>query len=99
MFSLWSLRFTIVMLANFVSEDDAPCKLMVFGAFNLITAMSCGVAGAAVTITLKLQLFVLPDVSVAVQSTALVPKPNIEPGGGRQFNTTPAQLSLIVGAA
>ena len=34
------------------------------------------------TVTEKLQLAVLPDVSVAVQVTLVVPLPNVEPLGG-----------------
>jgi len=39
----------------------------------------------------------LPDVSVAVQVTVVVPTGNGEPEGGEQVKVTPEQLSLTVG--
>jgi hypothetical protein len=45
------------------------------------------------TVTLKLQFAVLPDASVAVQVTELVPAPKVLPDGGEQFVVTPGQLS------
>ena len=58
-----------------------------------------GVAGAvAVTITLNEQLAVLPDASVAVQVTVVVPCAKAEPLAGVQLEVTPEQLSLTVGA-
>src|ERR1043166_800135 len=49
------------------------------------------------TMTLKVQLVVLPEPSVAVQVTVLVPMGKIEPLGGLQLVVTPEQLSLAVG--
>jgi|ERR1043165_9808235 len=51
------------------------------------------------TVTLKLQLAVLPEASVAVQVTVVVPTGNIEPEGGLHTATTPGQLSETVGGA
>jgi hypothetical protein len=51
-----------------------------------------------VTITRKVQLLVLPEASVAVQSTLFVPFGKLEPLAGLQALLTPAQLSLTVGA-
>ena len=48
------------------------------------------------TVTVKLQLAVLPDVSVAVQVTLVVPTGNIDPLGGLHSTTTPGQLSDAV---
>ena|SRR5262249_41962770 len=50
------------------------------------------------TLTLKLQLAVLPEVSVAVHVTVVVPAGNVEPDGGTQAVVTPGQLSEAVGA-
>jgi hypothetical protein len=50
------------------------------------------------TLTVKLQLAVLPEVSVAVQVTVVVPAGKIEPDGGTQATVTPGQLSEAVGA-
>src|ERR1043166_6008058 len=50
------------------------------------------------TMTLKVQLVVLPEPSVAVQVTVLVPFGKIDPLGGLQLVVTPEQLSLAVGA-
>ena len=50
-----------------------------------------------VTFTLNEQDEVLPDASVAVQVTAVVPAGNVEPEAGVQLLVTPGQLSLAVG--
>lgn len=50
------------------------------------------------TLTVKLQLAVLPDVSVAVQVTVVVPAGKVEPDGGLQTAVAPGQLSKTVGA-
>jgi hypothetical protein len=50
------------------------------------------------TLTVKLQLAVLPEVSVAVHVTVVVPAGNGEPDGGTQATVAPGQLSENVGA-
>ena len=52
----------------------------------------------SLTVTVKLQLLVLPAASVAVQLTGVVPMPKLEPVGGLQLTATPAQLSVAAGA-
>ena len=47
-------------------------------------------------VIVKLQVAVLPLVSVAVQVTVVVPNPKQVPEGGTQLRTTPGQLSLAV---
>ena len=49
--------------------------------------------------TAKLQLAVLPEASVAVQVTVVVPTGKIEPDGGLHIEVTPGQLSDTVGGA
>ena len=49
------------------------------------------------TVTVKPQVAVLPDESVAVQVTVVVPTGRIEPLGGLQTAVTPGQLSETVG--
>jgi hypothetical protein len=44
------------------------------------------------------QLAVLPEPSVAVQLTVVVPAGNIEPDGGLQEDVAPGQLSVTAGA-
>jgi hypothetical protein len=57
-----------------------------------------GADGAvAVTVTLNEQLVVLPDRSVAVHVTVVVPCVNTQPLAGVQLVVTPGQLSLAVG--
>src|SRR4029453_18905552 len=51
------------------------------------------------TVTVKLQVAVFPDVSVAVQVTVVGPTGKHEPDAGVQAAVTPGQLSLAVGAA
>ena len=48
------------------------------------------------TVTVKLQVAVLFDVSVAVQVTVVVPTAKQDPDGGLQPTVTPGQLSLAV---
>jgi len=50
----------------------------------------------SLTVTLKLQLAVLPDASVAVQVTVFVPLAKTLPLVGAQLTVTPEQLSLAV---
>ena len=45
------------------------------------------------TVTVKLHVAVLPEASVAVQVTVVVPTGNIEPEAGLQTTVTPGQLS------
>ena len=49
------------------------------------------------TVTVKLQLAVLPDISVAMQVTVVVPRGKVEPEGGLHAVDTPGQLSAAVG--
>ena len=48
------------------------------------------------TVTVKLQLDVLPFASVAVQVTVVVPNENVLPDAGEQAKVTPGQLSVAV---
>ena len=50
------------------------------------------------TVTVKPQVAVLPDVSIAVAVTAVVPFGNVEPDGGLTATITPGQLSDAVTA-
>ncbi len=54
--------------------------------------------GAGLTVTVKLQVAVLPDVSLAVQVTVVVPMGKVDPEVGLQDDVTPGQLSDVVGA-
>jgi hypothetical protein len=51
------------------------------------------------TAALKLHEDSLPELSVAVQVTVVVPTGKDEPEAGTQANVTPGQLSLTVGFA
>ena len=48
----------------------------------------------SLTVTVKVQLAVLPDASVAVLVTVVVPFGKVEPEGGLLTTVTPGQLSL-----
>src|SRR5437867_2255834 len=48
------------------------------------------------TVTVKLQLARLPELSVAVQVTLVVPCENVDPEGGLQLTVVTVQLSLAV---
>ena len=45
---------------------------------------------------MKLQVLVLPEASVAVALTVVVPRGNVEPEGGSLSTVTPGQLSVAV---
>ena len=49
------------------------------------------------TLTVKEQLTVLPDVSVAVQLTVVVPTANVEPLAGEHTTLATPQLSEALG--
>jgi hypothetical protein len=49
------------------------------------------------TVTVKVQVFVLPEVSVAVQVTVVTPIGKFEADGGMQVVVTPGQLSDVFG--
>lgn len=58
------------------------------------------IVGAVVslTVTLKVQFAVLPDPSLAVQVTTVMPLAKVEPDGGLHEAAEPGQLSPTVGA-
>src|SRR5579864_4010687 len=85
------------------AESDAPCSLT-----HRELAMPLSVTAAPVTrhklskvlmtVTLKVCVAVLLDVSVAVEVTVVVPMANVEPDGGLQLTVTgPGALSVAVG--
>ena len=49
------------------------------------------------TVTVKLQVAVLPEASVATQVTVVVPSENTDPDAGVHTTDAPEQLLLIVG--
>ena len=67
------------------------------GGTALILAGQTIVGGCvSVTVTVKEQVAVLPDVSVAVAVTVVVPFGNVDPDGGFATTVTPGQLSLAI---
>ena len=50
----------------------------------------------SLTVTVNVQLAVLPDASVAVLVTVVVPFGKVEPEGGLLTTVTPGQLSVAV---
>jgi len=52
---------------------------------------------SSLTVTVKLQVPVLPEASVAVQVTVVVPTANIEPLAGLHTVLAPGQLSVAAG--
>ena len=47
-------------------------------------------------LTVNVQALVLPEASIAVQVTIVVPVSNVDPDGGAQATVTPGQLSAAV---
>ena len=62
----------------------------------MVTGQTSVGNSVSITVTVKLQVAVLPDVSVARQLTVVVPLGKIEPGDGLQTEETPEQLSVAV---
>ena len=50
------------------------------------------------TVNVNEQVAVLPELSVAVQLTVVVPCGKVDPDAGVHTGVTPGQLSLLVGA-
>jgi hypothetical protein len=50
------------------------------------------------TVTVKVHIALLAEVSLAVQVTVVIPSAKTEPDGGLQDEVTPGQLSAEVGA-
>ena len=68
-----------------------------FGPVSVITSLGQVIVHGA-TVTVKVHVALLPDVSLAVQVTVVVPIAKSEPDGGAQAEVTPGQLSAAVGA-
>ena len=51
----------------------------------------------SLTVTVNEQEAVLPELSVAVQVTVLVPSGKVEPEAGTQLTVAPGQLSVAAG--
>src|SRR5436190_16997397 len=80
---------------RFVS--DPALRLTKRGALIFTTAMSCASGCVSSTVTKKLQMFVLPALSVAVQTTGVAPTGNNEPDAGRHATVGVPQLSVATG--
>lgn len=77
-----------------LAEQEPVSLLLVMSPGQVI----CGATFPTATVTLKLQLFVLPFVSNARHVTLVVPNANEDPDGGRQVSVGFAvQLSVAVG--
>ena len=57
------------------------------------------VHGDALTVTVKLQLSLLPEASVTLHFTVVVPTTKFDPEAGVEVTVVPGQLSETVGAA
>lgn len=69
---------------------------MVLGAVIFAGQLMTG-SCVSLTVTLKVQVAVLPETSVAVQMTLVVPIGKKEAAGGKQLTATLEQLELPVG--
>ena len=88
-------------VARPVPENVMPLQQNVYAPDGLNNMTLVGTLSscrqAAKSVTLKLQEAVLPEASVAVHVTVVVPTGKVEPDGGTQAAVTPGQLSLAVG--
>jgi hypothetical protein len=64
---------------------------------NTVEAVVSSCKQASKTEIVKLQLAVLPEASVAVQVTVVVPSGKLDPEAGEQTGVTAGQLSLAEG--
>lgn len=85
-----------------VPENVMPLQQNRYSPVGLNNATLAGLLSscrqALKTETVKVQEAVLPEVSVAVQVTVVVPTGRVEPDGGTQTAVAPGQLSETVGA-
>ncbi len=75
--------------SSFASQVHGQLPLDRLGESSKLTVVEC-------TDTVNEQVFVLPDASVAVHRTVVVPQVNNEPGEGLQDTVTPGQLSFAM---
>jgi hypothetical protein len=85
------LSVTVTALVPTAGTSLAHCT---FTGGLVITGFS-----VSLTVTVKLQVAVLPEASVAVHVTELAPLANVEPLAGLHAVVTPGQLSVAVGGA
>src|SRR5712692_3681082 len=64
--------------------------------FDPLRTMCRLVVVGSLTVTVKLQVLALPQASVAVQFTVVVPSAKVEPEAGTQTTATALQVSLAV---
>ena len=65
----------------------------------MILAGQVIIQGVALTVTVKLQLSLLPEASVTFDFMVVTPSGKVEPEAGVEVTETPGQLSEITGAA
>jgi hypothetical protein len=64
---------------------------------NTVARLLSSCKQALNTLTVKLQLAVFPEPSVAVQLTVVDPRLNVDPDGGVHTALAPGQLSVTTG--
>ena len=87
------LQLSLAVTENVTGTSRSMLQGMAMFAGQVIVGFS-----ASFTVTVKVQSAWLPDASVAVQVTVVVPFGKVEPDGGLQLTVAPAQLSEAVGA-
>jgi hypothetical protein len=87
--------FTFVQLSDRVIAKVTLLRLFCPALADKTIGLGQTMFGASVSliVTVKLQLFVLPEPSVATQFTVVVPIGNVEPDGGIETTFTTPQLS------
>lgn len=80
-----------------VAAKVASAPVGQVGSFTMLAGHVMAGGCVSMTVTVNEQLAVWLDVSVAVQSTGVVPFGNVDPDGGLQLEVTPGQLSFAVG--
>jgi len=86
-------QLSLITGVNPTTCVQAPGAVLVTMLAGHVIAGGC----ASLTVTVKLQLAVLPEASVAVQVTVWGPVVNTLPLVGLQLTLTPGQLSVAVG--
>src|SRR6266496_3496823 len=85
--------------ANGGGPEDTVVKTAVSPWHLVWSARGVMVALVVLTVTVKVQSFVFPAVSVAWHCTIVVPSGKVEPEGGLHTTDTPGQLSVAFGVA
>jgi hypothetical protein len=87
-------QLSVAVAANVTTASQRPASVFV----TMLAGQSTTGTSPSWTVTVKVQRFVLPLVSVATQLTVVTPLVNVAADGGVQTKVAPPQLSVALAA-